>query len=141
MVSFEKLCVFAFQFRLCVGECLDRFVNVFAIIDADRPILEFLHRLLRGLAHFLRRTRFLDDSGAIRRDCSFPIHVVQRDDGALKCDLGRILRADFVQRGVRFRDCVCRKRLDGGRRLFQFGTVRIAFAFAAASRNASTVLN
>ena len=47
----EQLRVFAAQFRLRFFERLDRLVNVLAVIDADRPILEDFHRVLAGRPH------------------------------------------------------------------------------------------
>ena len=64
----EQLFVFAGELWMRISECLDRLVNVLAIIDADRPVLERFHGVLSGSAHGGIRVRFLDDRGPVCRE-------------------------------------------------------------------------
>ncbi len=114
----QQLCVFAAQLRLGFFESLDRLVNILAIVDADRPILEKFDRILGGCAHGGGSIGFLDDGRLVRGEPGLVTEIVERDDRALKSDFRQILFADLVERRVCFRDRVFHRSIDGFGRLF-----------------------
>jgi hypothetical protein len=80
--------------RIC--ECLHYFVNVFAVIDTNRPVLEGFHCVLGSSAHRGIRVRFLDDGGPIRRETRLVSNVIQGDYSALESRLAWVLGTDLV---------------------------------------------
>jgi len=122
-----------------VGECFQRFVNVFAIIDADGPVLENLHGIFAGGTHFLVGVAFLYDHRLVRGVAGLVSQIVERHDRALECDFARVLGADLIERLVRGRDRVFVIASTASGVCSQSGIVRTAFAFAAAARKSSTV--
>src|SRR4029450_9457183 len=93
----EQLFVFAAELWMRISKCFDRFVNVLAIIDTDRPVLKRFHGVLRGATHGGIRVRLLDESGPIRRETSLVSGVVQRGNSALESHLGLVLGTDLIQ--------------------------------------------
>src|SRR4029077_779976 len=64
----EQLFVFSAELWMCISKCLDRLVNVLAIIDPPRPVLERFYGVLSGSAHGRIRVRFLDESSSTCRE-------------------------------------------------------------------------
>ena len=62
----EQLFVFARKLGIRVGERLERFVNILAIIDADRPVLKRFYRVLGSVAHFRIGVRLFNDRRPVR---------------------------------------------------------------------------
>ena len=104
-----------------VRESLDRLVNVFAIINPDRPFLKSLYCVLRRAAHRGIRVRLFDDRCFVRRKSGLISEIVERNHGTFKRHLAQILRSNLVERLVRFRDCIIHGGLDRLRRLLPVG--------------------
>ena len=117
----EQERVLAFQLRLGVGISLDRLVNILAIIDPDRPILENLDRFLGRVAHRGVLVGLLNDDGLADRDLRVVLDVIDRADRACESHFGQILLADRVERGVGFGDRGVDVALHLDRRLWPLG--------------------
>ena len=89
-----------------VGERFDRFVNVFPIINAHKPIAQCLYCILCGRAHLLISMRFLNNSSFVRHVVGFVTKGIERDDSILKRHFFRVELADAVERCVPFFDCI-----------------------------------
>ena len=100
----EQERVLALQLRLRVGVGLDRLVNVLAIIDPDRPILENLDRFLGRIAHRRILVGLLNDDRFVDRDRRVVLEVIERADRAREGHLAQVLFPDGVERGVGFGD-------------------------------------
>ncbi len=120
-----------------VRESFDRLVDVFAIINSDRPFLKSLYRVLRRAAHCGIRVRLFDDRCFVRRNSGLIGEIVERNHGAFKGDFAQILGADLIQRLVRFRDRVLHGSLDRLRRLLPVGDRQHGVRFC--SRNAKII--
>jgi hypothetical protein len=101
-----------------IGECLDYLVNVFTVIDTNRPVLEGFHGVLGSSAHRGIRVRFLDDGCPVRSETRLVSDVIQGDYSALESRLAWVLCTDLVQAGVGLRNRVFYRRLNCFRRLF-----------------------
>src|SRR5438132_11040520 len=84
-----------------ISTCLDYLVDVLAIIDTDRPVLERFHGVLGTSAHGGIRVRFLDDGGPVRRETCLVSDVIQRDHSAFESHLAWVLGSDPIQPGAR----------------------------------------
>ena len=82
----EELFVFAGEIRFGVGKRFERFINVFAVIDADRPILKFLYRVFGRRAHLLVGVAFFDHDRLVRGIAGLITEIIERDDRALEGD-------------------------------------------------------
>ncbi len=116
-----------------VGERFQRFVNVLAIIDADRPLLKNFHGVFRRCAHRRIRVRFFDDGGFIRLEVGLVGKIIESDDGALEGNFARVLSADLIERLVCFRDCVFHRGIDRFRRLLPIGNSQDGIRFGRRS--------
>ena len=114
---------------MSVGKGFQRFVNVFAIIDADRPILENFHGVFRRCAHRRIRVRFFDDGDFIRLESGRVGKIIERDDRALKADFAWVLSADLIECLVRFRNCVFHRGIDRFRGLLPIGNSQNGIRF------------
>ena len=104
-----------------ISKCLDRLVNVLAIIDTDRPVLKRFHGVLRSSAHGGIRVRFLDERGSICRETRLVSDVIQGDYSALKSHLAWILGTDLIQRCVGLRNRIFHCSLNRFRCLLPIG--------------------
>ena len=116
-----QLLVLAGKFRMRAGEGLDYFVNVFAVIDSDRPILIDLDRVFFSGPHRRVRARLFDDVRLVRGEAGLISEIVERDDRALERHLTRVWRSDLIERMVRLRDRVFHGGIDRLGGLFPIG--------------------
>ena len=114
----EQFLVLALQLRFGVGEGFDRFVNIFPIIDAHKPIVECLDCALRGRAHLRVSMRFLNNSSLVRHFVGFVTKGVERNDSILKCHFFRVELANGIERSVTLFDCILGGSFNCGGRLF-----------------------
>ena len=120
-----------------VRESFDRLVNVFAIINPDRPFLKSLYRVLRRATHRGIRVRLFDDRCFVRPKSGLISEIVERNHGTLKGHLAQILGSNLVERLVRFRDRFLHGGLDCLRRLLPVGDREHGVRFR--SRNAKII--
>ena len=104
-----------------VSKSLDCFVDILAIINAHSPVLKHLYGVLGSGAHFWISVCLFNDCGPVRRKSSLVSEIIERDHRALKCYFFQILRADLIQRLVRFCDGIVHHCLDRFRRLLPIG--------------------
>ena len=95
-----------------VGEGFDRLVNVFAIIDANRPFLESFHRIFSRGAHCRICVCFLNNRGLIRGESGLISGIIQRHQSGFEGNFAEILGADLIQGGVRLCDRILHGSLD-----------------------------
>ncbi len=120
-----------------VRESLDRLVDVFAIINSDRPFLKSLYRILRRAANRGIRIRLFDDRCFVRRKSGLISEIVECNHGTFEGHFAQILGANLIQRLVRFRDRILRGGLDRLRRLLPVGDRQHGVRFC--SRNAKII--
>src|SRR5581483_6720568 len=87
----QKPAVLASQLRLFRSECLDRVENIFAIVEADVPLLELLPCAIGGCPHERIWMSLADQSDAICDDARFRPQIFQRCHRVLESNMIQIL--------------------------------------------------
>ena len=100
----QQLGVLAFEPRLLVRVGFDGLVNILAVVNADRPLLQLLQGLGGRVTHRGAGAGLLDQPEAVIRKADLIANVVQGADGVLERDLPRLEGSEAVQGGVPDRD-------------------------------------